>query len=125
MDWDNYPNFRREEFACRHCGQEQMDENFMNALQALRTRYGKPMIITSGYRCKDHPVEAEKVEPGAHTSGCAADIAIERREAHRLLQLALEIGFTGIGVNQKGPGRFLHLDTLPADGSTRPTIWSY
>jgi zinc D-Ala-D-Ala carboxypeptidase len=36
--------------------------------------------------------------------------------------MALEAGFTGIGVQQKGTGRFLHLDTLE---NLRPTVWSY
>jgi hypothetical protein len=36
--------------------------------------------------------------------------------------IAMEAGFTGIGVQQKGTGRFLHLDTL--EGDLRPTVWS-
>jgi zinc D-Ala-D-Ala carboxypeptidase len=40
--------------------------------------------------------------------------------------LALEQGFTGIGVSQKGAIRFIHVDDLPdAPGQPRPTIWSY
>jgi hypothetical protein len=43
-----------------------------------------------------------------------------------VLKLALEAGFTGIGVAQKGSGRFMHLDDLLNDeGQPRPTIWSY
>jgi hypothetical protein len=63
---------------------------------------------------------------GAHTTGKAADIGVERGEAYEVLKLALEIGFTGIGVAQKGSGRFLHLDICePEDGMIRPTVWSY
>lgn len=84
------------------------------------------MKISSGYRCPKHPIEAAKPTPGAHASGMAADIALQGADAHRLLQLALELGFTGIGVQQKGSGRFLHLDTLPNSLATpRPTVWSY
>jgi zinc D-Ala-D-Ala carboxypeptidase len=39
------------------------------------------------------------------------------------LRLAFKLGFTGIGVQQKGSGRFIHLDTM--EGGTRPTVWSY
>ena len=36
------------------------------------------------------------------------------------------VGFTGIGVNQKGGARFLHLDTIESSPARpRPTIWSY
>jgi hypothetical protein len=55
-----------------------------------------------------------------HSRGIAVDIAIQGPEAVRLLDLALELGFTGIGVQQKGDGRFLHLDTRDT-----PAIWSY
>jgi zinc D-Ala-D-Ala carboxypeptidase len=123
MDWNRFPNFKAAEFNCSHCGKNEMKPEFMAKLQALRTQYGKPMRVTSGYRCPQHPIEARKAAPGAHASGCAADIGIEGRDAHRLLSLAMSIGFNGIGVQQKGSGRFLHLDTL--EGPTRPTIWSY
>lgn len=123
MNWSDYPNFSAKEFACSHCGENEMKPDFMAKLQKLRTAYGKPLKITSGYRCAKHPIEAAKSSPGAHASGCAADIGIQGAEAHKLLFLALQEGFTGIGVQQKGTGRFLHLDTL--QGSTRPTVWSY
>jgi hypothetical protein len=38
------------------------------------------------------------------------------------------LGFTGIGIKQKGPGlsRFVHLDMiLPAGRHPRPRLWSY
>jgi len=123
MDWGRYPNFKASEFACRHCGKTEMDADFMHRLQTLRTRYSKPMTITSGYRCPDHPIEKAKPTPGAHSSGKAADVGVQGAEAHRLLALAMELGFTGIGVQQKGDKRFLHLDTMT--GENRPTVWSY
>ena len=63
---------------------------------------------------------------GSHVSGKAADILIERAEAYKLLSLAFDVGFTGLGVNQKGGARFLHLDTIESSPTRpRPTIWSY
>ncbi len=121
-NWDRYPNFGRDEFACQHCGDEKMDSAFMDALQELRTAFGKPMTITSGYRCPSHPIEARKAKPGSHASGCAADIAVSRGDAVLLLRLALNSRFTGFGVQQKGSGKFLHLDSLTTN---RPMIWSY
>lgn len=100
-----------------------MQPEFMAKLQALRTAYGKPMRITSGFRCAEHPIEAKKAQPGAHASGCACDVGVEGADAHRLLTLALQLGFSGIGVQQKGGGRFIHLDILTS--GVRPTVWSY
>ena len=105
-----------------------MNQSFIDRLNNLREAYGKPMTISSGYRDSTHPVEAMKKDPkgGAHVSGEAADILIERGNAFKLLSLAFLIGFTGIGVNQKGGARFLHLDTLENSPTRpRPTIWSY
>ena len=123
MDWYKYPNFSESEFKCKHCGKVEMQPNFMGELQHLRNAYGKPMIITSGYRCPDHPIEARKAIPGAHASGQAADIAVQGADAYALLKLAFTLDFTGIGVQQKGGGRFIHLDTLRLP--PRPNVWSY
>ena len=48
-------------------------------------------------------------------------------DAFEILTEALAVGFTGIGVKQKGEHRFLHLDDLGLGEHTtpRPAIWSY
>ncbi len=120
LDWAKYPSFKSAEFRCRHCGKEEMQPEFMEKLQALRHQYGKPLRVTSGYRCPDHPIEKAKVHPGMHATGLAADLGVQDGDAVDLLRLALGLGFTGIGVQQKGAGRFLHLDLR-----SEPTIWSY
>ena len=128
VDWENSKYFKANEFTCSHTGTENMDQDFIDKLNILRDTYGKPMTVSSGYRDSTHPVEAVKKDPttGAHVSGKAADILIERGNAFKLLSLAFLIGFTGIGVNQKGGARFLHLDTLENSPTRpRPTIWSY
>jgi zinc D-Ala-D-Ala carboxypeptidase len=126
-DWRQYPNFSKEEFDCKHTGNNEMQHLFMMQLQHLRNLYGKPMRITSGYRDPKHPIEARKNGiSGAHTTGMACDIAVEFGDAYTLLKLAMEVGFTGIGIQQKGSGRFIHLDTIPSSPSQpRPHIWSY
>lgn len=124
IDWGKYPNFKAEEFKCSHCGSEGIKEALVAKIQAMRTEYGKPMRITSGYRCPRHPVEAIKSIPGAHALGLAADIGVEGAEAHRILTLACKHGFTGIGVQQKGTGRFIHVDIRNGELPT-PAVWSY
>jgi hypothetical protein len=43
-----------------------------------------------------------------------------------VLRAALNAGFTGIGVKQKGKGRFIHLDDIEDSGDRpRPWVWSY
>lgn len=126
-DWSKYaPYFKEAEFRCKHTGKCLMSEVYMDRLLSLRIAYGKPMKPTSGYRDKTHPIEAKKSTTGTHTTGRAADFAVEGGNAYRLVELAYQYGFTGIGVQQKGAGRFIHLDDCaPAAGRPRPTMWSY
>lgn len=132
--------FSEKELACSHCGTALMDENFLALLDSLRGSYG-PLTITSGYRCPEHPIEKRKsTGPGAHSTGKAVDISVSRQNAYKLLSCVFTrplplhkfIGggvpdytpqFTGIGINQKGNSRFIHLDVITT--GTRPTIWSY
>lgn len=126
MTWDagRWPNFAQAEFRCRHTGRCEMDPDFLDRLQALRTALGEPLAISSGFRDPAHPVEAGKSEPGAHAHGVAADVEADTRLAFRILALAPGLGFTGIGVSQRsGRGRFVHLDTWPR--APRPNVWSY
>lgn len=125
MNWNDYPNFSKQEFDCKHTGKNEMKPEFMERLQVLRNQYGKPIKISSGYRDITHPIEAKKKRGGAHTTGLAADLAVERGDAHFILDLAFRLGFTGIGVQQKGSGRFIHLDIDNRPDSLRPTVWSY
>ena len=123
MNWSDYPNFNEAEFRCSHTGKCDMQASFMEKLQQLRTEYGKPMVITSGYRDITHPIEAAKATPGIHTMGLAADVGCNGAAAYHILQIAFKIGFTGIGVSQSGRNRFLHLDTYTKP--PRSNVWSY
>ena len=126
MDWSKSKYFKESEFVCSHTGKCEMNAEFIAKLNRLRHLYGKPLTISSGYRDATHPVEAVKKSPGAHTTGQACDILINRENAYNLLKMAFNVGFTGIGVNQKGGARFLHLDILKNSPTRpRPTIWSY
>ena len=129
-----WPNFSFDELACTHSGLNEMRIDTMDRLQKVRTRYGRPVHLTSGYRDVTHPREAVKRDPegnirgGPHSTGRAIDVAVRGVEAVHLLTLALEVGFTGIGVDQRGDGRFLHLDDLQPEDDfhvPRPWLWSY
>ena len=125
-NFDDYKYFTKEEFECKNTGNCLMQKDFMDQLTILRETIGRPFIISSGYRDPSHPIEARKKEPGAHASGYACDIGVRGGDALQIIGIALQLGFTGIGVNQKGSGRFIHLDILNSTPQRpRPTIWSY
>lgn len=124
MTWRH---FRAEEFACKHCGLNLIDHGFVTELDDLRHHLGFALPISSGYRCPDHNSKVSSTgRNGPHTTGRAADIAVSHGRAYDVLQAALMMKFTGIGIQQKGLSRYIHLDNLPnATGQPRPTIWSY
>jgi zinc D-Ala-D-Ala carboxypeptidase len=126
IDWSKYPNFKADEFRCKcGCGADGIKEELVAKLQVMRTAYGKPMKINSGYRCPRHPIEAKKSTPGAHSLGIAADIGVQGPEAYRILALAVQQCFTGIGVQQKkGVEPFIHVDIRNGE-LPGPTVWSY
>jgi uncharacterized protein YcbK (DUF882 family) len=105
-----------------------MDNAFMARLEHLRTRIDRPLPLTSAYRCPAHHASVSKTgAAGPHTTGRAADVRVAGESAVELVKLALELGFTGLGLKQAGPvqGRFVHLDDLEAPGYPRPRIWTY
>lgn len=105
-------------------GQLFMDYLFLHSLDALRHKCDFPFVVTSGYRTPEYNNEISTTGlTGPHTTGKAADIAVSRKNARIVLQNAFEMGcFTGIGLNQKGDGRFIHLDTIERE---EPAIWTY
>lgn len=124
----NHPSFSLNELKCKcgKCGSTgaEMDAGFMQRLQGMRNAFGKPMVLSSAYRCPAHPVERGKAMPGEHCTGQAVDVAIQGADALELLQLAIRHGFGRIGISQKGSGRFIHLGT----GGGRfpnPALWTY
>ena len=122
----SYKYFTELELKCTHCHKDGMNAAFMQKVEDLREEMGFPFIVTSGFRCENHPIEARKASAGAHTTGKALDISVTGTDAYMLLEGALRAGFTGIGVNQKGESRFIHLDTIESeDGRPRPWVWSY
>lgn len=119
--------FNPAEFMCKCCGANKMDAVFLTELDELRHRCGFPLSVTSGYRCSKHNQEVSTTGPnGPHTTGRAADLGVRGAQALEVIRQAQLMGFTGIGVQQKGAARFIHLDNLPnSPGQPRPTIWSY
>jgi zinc D-Ala-D-Ala carboxypeptidase len=121
------PHFSDSELKCQ-CGCGMLPErDFMDKVEKLRVKCGFSLPVTSGARCPQHNAKVSKSgNDGPHTTGRAIDFGVQGQQALQVIRYALEIGFTGIGVNQKGSGRFIHVDDLPNTmGQPRPWVWSY
>ncbi len=121
MDWTLYPNFSEAELRCHcGCGRADMKPDFMAILQVIRDEYGKPMHISSGYRCPAH--NAAIGGGPEHPTGKAVDLSCANPAAMELVALAVKYGIRRIGVSQNMGKRFIHLGgshELPV------AIWSY
>lgn len=110
--------FQLSDFDCQETGENNMSEEFLLKLDELREVCGFPFIITSGYRSPNHSIEARKSSPGTHAEGIAADILVRGgNQRYTIVQKAMELGFTGIGVAKT----FIHVDIR----KTTPVVWAY
>ena len=123
-----WPNFTPAEFACKGTGRMLIVPAYMDKLQRLRTMYGRPIRLTSGYRTPEHNAMVSTTgQHGPHVTARAIDIAVAGEDAVDLLELSFAYEFTGFGIKQHGPhaSRFIHLDDLTPPDFPRPMIWSY
>lgn len=120
--------FQAAEFACKCCDQHGIDPQMVEMLDELRERCGFPIVISSGYRCAKHNQAIGGAKRSAHVEGYAVDIRCHGARAHKVLDVAMLMGFSGIGIKQSGAveHRFIHLDIAPnEDARARPAVWSY
>lgn len=75
----DFKHFRSSEFAC-HCGcghPVKLDAKLLYRLELLRSHFGKPVVITSGVRCRKYNNTLPgSSEVSAHLFGNAADVFI-------------------------------------------------
>jgi len=107
-------NFSLLEFKCPHCSRVKLSPGFealVMGLQGLRSHLGKPVIITSGYRCPEYNATLEGAAPASlHVQGIAADIYVPGLNVTGLTREAITFFENGgIGVY---PGH-IHVDVGP------------
>lgn len=100
---------------------KKLDDKMKIFLKYLEKECQHELIITSGYRSKDHYLERYKESPGEHTTGLAVDVvAIGGEAVYTIVNNAMRLGCLRIGINRKK--NFVHLGL----DSTRVTsIWTY
>ena len=105
-------HFNITEFHCKgtSCGcKETLHDPALSAyLQRIRDHFGKPLYITSGYRCPKHNAgTANASTTSRHTKGQAADFTISGVKPAEIAKFAESIGILGIGLYDN----FVHIDT--------------
>lgn len=108
-------NFKVSEFACHGsgcCSTVLIDEQLVEYLQQIRDHFGKPITVTSGYRCAKHNKNVGGATNSRHAKGQAADIGIAGVKPAEIAKYAESIGIKGIGLYETAKdGYFVHIDT--------------
>ena len=108
-------NFNVSEFACHGsgcCSTVQIDEQLVAYIQKIRSHFGVPVTINSGYRCPTHNKRIGGSTNSYHARGMAADIAVKGIKPKEVAKYAESIGIKGIGLYETDrDGYFVHVDT--------------
>ena len=114
--------FKESEFqrCSPACSLQDMRQDFMDKLDALRERAGIPLVLNSAYRTVAHEKKMGRNGASAHTLGCAADIRCNS-DGNRfaIIRAAVELGFTRIGIAKT----YIHLDN--SAGHSQRVAWMY
>lgn len=118
--------FTDKELACKCCGVNGCKPEAVAMLNKLREIYGKPVILSSAYRCPSHNRKVGGASNSTHMAGYAFDIPCHGEQAYEILRAGILAGFTGIEVRQHlsdRHDRWIHFDCAPRDKWPRPNVF--
>jgi len=102
-------NFVLKEFACKDGSDVVLiHPSLVALLQTIRTHFGRPVHILSGYRTADHNAMVGGSRNSTHKKGMAADIVVRGIGIKRIADFAEDLDVGGIGIYEED--RFIHLD---------------
>lgn len=83
-------HFSLNEFECTCCQRVKLDPRLLTILENVRAYIGKPVIVTSGYRCYEHNRNVGGASDSDHLYGWAADIVVAKMQPEELANI---VGF--------------------------------
>jgi len=110
---NNTQYFKREEFLCPCCKQEQMKQEIVDILTILRGEIGKSFIITSGWRCEKRNKEVGGTPDSPHLLGLAIDFYCPDLDILALftkVENAIKKFGWGVRIGLNVFKKFLHID---------------
>ena len=111
------PDFKVRELRCRDGTDTVMvDEALTVVLQCIREHFGKPVVITSGYRTAAHNAKVGGAKSSQHLLGRAADIRVQGVSVEDVAAYAESLmpDWGGVGRYPVKAGRatgWVHVDT--------------
>ena len=89
-------------------------------LDPIREAWGEPIVVSSGYRCRELNALVGGAQHSHHLIGCAADLIAGSRDDHRrlfrmIVQMQQEGKLRFTQLIWEGNGRWLHISYVPSD----------
>ncbi len=109
--------------TCGHveCDRRSVNQKTLNKVQLIREDANRPLTITSGGRCPNHPDELNRLKPADHQNRVAVDIFYSSvTESNELMVLAGRHGATAVALGSN----FVHLGWR-AIPDNRVRTWEY
>jgi hypothetical protein len=100
-------HFSLREFECPCCHRVRIHPLLVLRLEELRGVWGRPLLLTSGYRCDSHNSRVGGVPKSDHRLGLAADVAVAREDQESFVLAAADAHFHRILPN--GAREYVHL----------------
>lgn len=95
-------------------------------LDPLRKAYGKPITVTSGYRCKELNKAVGGVATSQHLTGCAADITVSSKSGNReLARLIVKLGLPFSQLIDEKDYQWVHVSCAAENTPPRRQILRY
>ena len=119
----NPSHFTVKEIACKcGCGESRIKQEMLDKIEELRILIGKPIIVTSGYRCVKHNEGVGGSKGSGHLTGEAVDFYSPKLSLSQLWLFceSLKEKFNGVGT-YPGNTPFIHCDIL----SSRFMRWTH
>lgn len=91
-------HFSAWEFRCKDGSEHPIDPNLVGMLELVRSHFGRPVMIVSGYRSPEYNRKVGGATNSYHTKGMAADIqidGIDPQQVHGFCDLAFKTGGVG------------------------------
>ncbi|PIE73512.1 MAG: peptidase M15 family protein [Deltaproteobacteria bacterium] len=110
-------HFDLAEFACPHCKEViAPPSELIEILEDIRAHFKAPVIINSGYRCKEHNAKIGGASKSYHLKGVAVDIRVKGIKTQDLFSYCAQkyqdtpIGLAGKVNYNNVYGGFVHID---------------